>query len=70
MSLSLANCKKCKKVFQKRLSDLCPDCITVEEEQFKALYRALQKYREYGVAIEELSNEVGIPVSDIEEFYY
>lgn len=70
MAGAVINCKKCNKIFQKRISDLCPACILVEEEQFKVLYRALQKSASQGgIAIEELSNEVEIPVEDIERFY-
>lgn len=71
MSLVIFNCKRCGKVFQKRLSEMCPDCITLEEEQFKQLYRTLQKSAtQGGIAIEELSAQVGVPVEEIERFYW
>lgn len=70
MAGAVINCRKCGKVFQKRATDLCPVCIQLEEEQFKILYRSLQKSASNGgIAIEELSVEVGISVEDIERFY-
>jgi hypothetical protein len=70
MAAAVANCSKCNKIFQKILSDLCPTCIQLEEEQFTLLYRALQKSAAHGgIAIETLSADLGIPVEDIERFY-
>lgn len=70
MKSTVANCKKCKKVFQKVLHNLCSDCIKLEEEQFKILYRTLQKSASNGgITIDDLSAEVGISVEDIESFY-
>ncbi len=71
MNAALANCKKCKKLFQKRISDLCADCIALEDEQVRNLYRILQKSgAQGGMAIEELSHETGVSVEEIEEFYH
>ncbi len=70
MSGALANCKKCTKLFQKRLSDLCPECIKREDEQFTTLYRTLQASApQGGMDIQVLSGQVGIPVEEIERFY-
>ncbi len=70
MSGAVVNCKKCRIVFKKRASELCPDCIKLEDKQFQILYRALQKSgANGGIAIDDLSSEVGIPIEDIEKFY-
>jgi len=66
----VSNCRKCKKLFQRVASDLCQSCIALEEEQFTILYRALQKSgQQGGIAIDELAEQVGVPVEDIERFY-
>lgn len=72
MQVTISNCKKCGKIFQRRASEVsCHDCIKQEEEQFTALYRTLQKSASQGgIAIEELAAEVGVSVEDIEKFYW
>ena len=70
MNLSVANCKTCGKVFQKRISSFCPDCIEVEEQRFRNLYRALQATASKGgIPIEELAHEVEMTVDEIEGYY-
>ncbi|HEY9745212.1 MAG TPA: hypothetical protein V6C99_03225 [Oculatellaceae cyanobacterium] len=71
MQATLCNCKRCGKIFQRRALDICTDCVKQEEEQFTLLYRTLQSSAANdGIAIEELSAEVGIPVEQIERFYW
>ena len=68
--MALANCKKCSKIYEKRLSDLCPVCLEVDEENFRNLYRRLQKSASQGgIPITELANEVGVSVEEIEQIY-
>lgn len=70
MQATVCNCKKCGKIFQRRTTDICPECVKVEEEQFTLLYRTLQKsVSQGGIAIEELSAQVGVSIEDIEKFY-
>lgn len=70
MQTILCNCKKCGKVFQRGATDICSECIRMEEEQFTLLYRTLQKSASQGgIAIEELSAESGVSVEEIERFY-
>lgn len=70
MAGAVANCKKCGMIFQKVSNDFCSKCAKQEEEQVMALYRALQNSEaQGGIAIDELSSELGVPVDDIERFY-
>jgi hypothetical protein len=72
MRATISNCKKCGKIFQRRATEVnCYNCIKHEEEQFTRLYRTLQKSASNGgIAIEELSAEVEVPVEEIERFYW
>ncbi|MBX2861099.1 MAG: hypothetical protein KTR14_07680 [Vampirovibrio sp.] len=65
----LANCRKCKKVFQKHLTDLCSVCIETEQNQFSKLYHLLQTSAPNGIVIEDLAKEVNMPADAIEEMY-
>ena len=67
---NVINCKKCNKVFQRRLADHCPDCVKQEEEQFAILYRALQKSASQGgMEVSVLAEQVGISAEKIEKMY-
>lgn len=68
--MSIGNCKQCNKIFKKRLSDLCVDCLQKSEDDFHLVYRILQKSGSVGgIAIEELAHESNISVDTIEEYY-
>lgn len=70
MNLSVSNCKCCGKVFQKRLSDLCPACIEAEDQKVRKLYRAIQgSASRGGIPIEELAHQVGMTADEIEAYY-
>lgn len=70
MGGTVINCKKCNKIFQKKLHPICSACIQEEEEQFTRLYRLLQESATRGgVAIKDLSNAVGLSVDAIEKMY-
>lgn len=70
MADSVLNCKKCNKIFQRRLGDVCPHCIKQEEEHFTVLYRTLQKTAaQGGISLEALAKQVGIPAETIEKMY-
>ncbi len=70
MGGTVVNCKKCNKIFQQRLHPICPDCVRLEEEKFTRLYRLLQESApQGGIAIQVLSNTVGVPVDAIEKMY-
>jgi hypothetical protein len=70
MSGKVLNCKKCQRIFQRRLSDLCPDCVKQEDDQFVILYRALQKTAaQGGIALDALALQMNIPAEAIEQMY-
>lgn len=72
MQVTISNCKKCGKVFKRHANEVsCYACVKQEEEQFTLLYRTLQRSAPNGgIAIEELSAEVKVPVEEIERFYW
>ncbi len=66
----ILNCKKCNKIFQRRLGDVCSDCVQMEEQHFKIIYRALQKHASTGgVSLIALSEQTGISQDIIEVMY-
>ncbi len=67
----LANCKRCHGLFHKHVSEVCPDCFDQENREFQKLFRRLQASRdEGGILIDDLAQEVGIPVAAIEAYYH
>jgi Zn finger protein HypA/HybF involved in hydrogenase expression len=71
MPPTVINCKKCQRVFQRLVSDYCPDCMKQEDEQQTKIYRALQKSAlQGGIEISNLSEQLGIAAEDIEKLYF
>ncbi len=70
MAENLTNCIRCKRLFKKTVSDKCPSCAAREQDQFSDVFRILQASRANGgIHIGELSREVGMPESVLEEYY-
>ncbi len=71
MKATIANCKTCNNLFKKMTVDYCPNCFDVREENFKNVYRALQRTANTGgIAINELAENTETPLEMIEEFYH
>ncbi len=67
----IVNCKRCNKIFKKMVSEICPTCVEKENEQFQKMFRLLQSSQPHGgILIEDLSEQVGIPIEVIEEYYF
>jgi hypothetical protein len=70
MSLNVANCKRCNRIFQRRLGELCADCLRQQDEQCSRVCQALlDSAREGGVALEDLAALVEVATEDIEKLY-
>ena len=71
MSISVSNCKKCQRVFQRIASDYCYACKTQDDEACRAVYNELEKIsKEGGIDTESLSKKLNISVEDIEKYYF
>lgn len=70
MSQNVANCKRCNRIFQRRLGELCADCLKQLDEHCDRVCRALQKSAEHGgIALADLSVQVDVPAEEIEKLY-
>lgn len=66
--MSLSNCPRCKRVFNKLAGvTICDACRQQEEEDFELCYQFLRKHP--NATIHEVSEETGVEVSRIMEFY-
>jgi hypothetical protein len=71
MSISVSNCKKCQRVFQRLASDYCPGCKSQDDEVCRSVYKELEKTsKEGGIEIEGLAKRLNISVEDIEKYYF
>jgi flagellar operon protein (TIGR03826 family) len=67
MSLNVANCSKCGKVYVKNpMHDICPACIKVMDLQCESCIKYLREHR--GITLEELSIATEVPQSLIIKF--
>ena len=69
-NVELANCKRCKSMFQRPRGglDRCQPCLANEEETFSKLYRTLQRSQSQGgIIIDELASEVSLSAAEITE---
>ncbi len=68
---TIANCKRCNKLFKKTISDSCPPCAETENQQYQQMFRMLQNSKSQGgILIDDLSAKVGMPIEIIEEYYF
>lgn len=66
MSLNVANCPRCGKLFAKNFRDICPACVKEIDRQYEACVKYLRENR--GCTIQELSDETGVPFRQIVKF--
>jgi len=70
MGVTVSNCSRCNKIFQKIFQPLCPACCKIEDEKFSVLYRTLQKSgTDGGMPIDALSLATDVPVEDIDRYF-
>jgi flagellar operon protein (TIGR03826 family) len=66
MSLNLANCPKCGKLYAKNIRNLCPACVKEIEDLFQSCIDYLRKHRKCTLA--ELSEGAGVTKGMIANF--
>ncbi len=66
MSMNVANCSRCGKIFVKGFAEFCPNCMKDLEQQYDKCLNYLRKNK--GVNIHELSQETGVSVKQITKF--
>ena len=42
--MQVINCPRCRRLFNKTVSSVCPECVKVEEDQFESLKKFLEEH--------------------------
>lgn len=66
MSLNVANCNRCGKIYMKNMHGLCPACIKQLEAEYQQCLDYLRDHRQ--CTIQELSDGTGVSVKQIIRF--
>lgn len=66
MTLSVANCPKCGKLYAKNPKNICPDCYKQIEDQFQKCLKFLRENRK--CTLRELSEATGVSMGTITGF--
>jgi ribosomal protein S27E len=70
MSVNVVNCKRCNRVFQRRLAETCADCIKEVDGMCARVYQALHKSASQGgISVQDLARQLKIPAEEIEALY-
>jgi flagellar operon protein (TIGR03826 family) len=66
MSMNVANCPRCGKIFVKGFNDVCPNCMKDLEQQYEKCVTYLRKNR--GATINEVSETTEVSMKQIIKF--
>ncbi|MGO4275795.1 TIGR03826 family flagellar region protein [Paenibacillus sp. TAF58] len=66
MSMNVANCPRCGKIFVKGFAEVCPNCVKDLEQQYEKCLKYLRENK--GVTINDLSEATGVAVKQITKF--
>ncbi|TDF93596.1 flagellar protein [Paenibacillus piri] len=66
MSLNVANCHRCGKVYVKNNYGMCGSCIKDIDQQYEKCLKYLREYR--SCSINELSEATGVTIGQITKF--
>lgn len=66
MSLNVANCPRCGRIYAKTMKNLCPDCVKQEEELYELVYRYLRDNPKS--TVQQVSDNTGVPEERILTF--
>ncbi|NLY53896.1 MAG: hypothetical protein GX060_04640, partial [Firmicutes bacterium] len=66
MSLNVANCPRCGKIFAMTIKNLCPDCAREDEEMYEKVYRYLRDNP--NSTLQQVSAGTGVPEERILNF--
>lgn len=64
--MRVANCIRCKQVFNMTDKPVCPECIKNEERQFQVVKEFLEENR--GSTLEEIVEATKVPVKRVQQF--
>ncbi|MBE7560633.1 hypothetical protein HS125_17535 [bacterium] len=64
--MALANCRKCRKLFNKLVRDICEDCLAAEEEQLTVVQHFLRDHPRSSVF--QIEEGCGVPASLVMQF--
>lgn len=66
--MSVANCKKCRRVFQQSFSPLCPACHQESVSQISNVYRFIQENPQ--MTLEDIAEQCLIPFKELEKMFF
>lgn len=66
MSLNVANCPRCGRIYAKTMKNLCPDCLREEEELYEKVYRFLRDNPKS--TVQQVSKATDVPEERILNF--
>jgi predicted amidophosphoribosyltransferase len=66
VSMNVANCPRCGRVFVKGFKDICPNCTKEIDQQYEKCLKYLRDNR--GCAIQELSEATEVSIRQITKF--
>ncbi len=66
MSLNIANCPKCGKLYARNAKNMCPDCFKQIEDQYRKCLLFLRENRK--CTLSELSDGTGVGTNTITNF--
>jgi flagellar operon protein (TIGR03826 family) len=66
VSLNVANCPQCGRVFVKGIQEVCPNCIKEIERQFDSCSKYLRENR--ATSLNDLSEATEVPIRQITKF--
>lgn len=64
--MALASCARCKKLYQKIRSNICPTCEINEEEDYEKVRKHLGEHPNRNA--EQVSEETGVPIDSVLRF--
>ncbi len=66
--MSIANCTRCRKPFQRKKSPLCPKCDIDVKIHVSHIYNFVQKNPQ--MSLQEISTHCNIPLKEVEELFF
>ncbi|MBD0384186.1 TIGR03826 family flagellar region protein [Paenibacillus sedimenti] len=66
MSMNVANCPRCGKIFVKGFMDVCPNCKKEIEQQYEKCLKYLRDNR--GATVQELTEATEVSIKQITKF--
>lgn len=68
--MSVANCKRCNKVFSKAYSPFCPECHEIHMGMFSKVFRFLQDKSTPKMTLEDIADHCQLPLKQMEDIFF